>query len=210
VTDAQQIDMTLRETDSHHTKSVGDRKGYLPGDGAMWFFVLGDMIIFGLYFIAYMIFRAREPGAFTAAQHNLYLDIGVVNTLLLLFSSWLAARAVLAARVDDNSERTVRLLIATGACGALFIVLKLAEWWFEASAGHTLSSSTFMSFYYALTGIHMLHVIMGLTILAVVVVFIRGNREPKPNVVEQATTYWHMVDLLWVIIFALLYVLRST
>ncbi|BBZ39953.1 cytochrome c oxidase subunit 3 [Mycobacterium conspicuum] len=179
---------------------------YLPGDGAMWFFVLGDMIIFASYFVAFMIFRAREVNAFTAAQQNLYLDMGVVNTLLLLFSSWIAAQAVLAARAGD-AERTTRLLTATATCGAIFIVLKLCEWWLEISAGHTFSGGTFMAFYYVLTGVHMLHVVMGLIILTVVVVYVRTN-PIRSQVVEQATTYWHMVDLLWVIIFALLYVMR--
>ncbi len=173
----------------------------------MWFFVLGDMIIFGLYFIAFMIFRAREVGAYTAGQQNLYLDMGVVNTLLLLFSSWLAARSVLAARGGD-AGRTIRLLGATAACGAVFIVLKLTEWWLELSAGHTFPSGAFMSFYYVLTGVHLLHVVMGLSILAVVIVYTRSQVDPRPHVVEQATTFWHMVDLLWVVIFALLYVMR--
>ncbi|ORX05209.1 cytochrome C oxidase subunit III [Mycobacterium triplex] len=200
--------MTSDDADARPAESANQsRVPYLPGDGAMWFFVLGDMIIFGSYFIAFMIFRARETSAFNAAQHDLYLDVGVANTLLLLFSSWLAARAVLAAR-DDDCERTTRLLAGTGACGAVFIVLKLLEWWLEFSAGHTFPSSSFMSFYFVLTGVHMLHVIMGLVILTVITIHIRANADRRAQVVEQGTTYWHMVDLLWVIIFALLYVLR--
>jgi nitric oxide reductase NorE protein len=207
VSDAQQIKLTSRRANSGHTKSTSQRRvPYLPGEGAMWFFVLGDMIIFASYFVAFMIFRAREVSAFSAAQQNLYLDMGVVNTLLLLFSSWIAAQAVLAARAGDG-ERTMRLLAATATCGAVFIVLKLFEWWLEVSAGHTLSSGTFMAFYYVLTGVHMLHVVMGLIILTVVMVYVRANAA-RAQVVEQATTYWHMVDLLWVIIFALLYVMR--
>lgn len=204
MSDAPQGGVRLQEPDPGANVSRGT---HLPGDGAMWFFVLGDMIIFGLYFLAFMIFRDREVDEFTAAQQDLYLDIGVVNTLLLLFSSWLAARAVLAVRAGDT-ERTVRLLTATGACGAVFIVMKLFEWWLEVDAGHTFPSNTFMSFYFVLTGVHMLHVIMGLIILTVVVGVMRKNSGPRVGVIEQATTYWHMVDLLWVIIFALLYVLR--
>jgi nitric oxide reductase NorE protein len=208
MSDAQQIEMTPGDSATEHaTSPTQPRTPYLPGDGAMWFFVLGDMIIFASYFVAFMIFRRREASAFTAAQDNLYLDLGVVNTLLLLFSSWLAARAVLAARARDDG-RTTRFLAATGACGVLFIVLKLSEWWLEVSAGHTFPSSTFMSFYYVWTGVHMLHVVMGLSILTVVVVYVRRNAHPRAPVVEQATTFWHMVDLLWVIIFALLYVMR--
>jgi nitric oxide reductase NorE protein len=209
VSDAPQIEVTSPDTDAYHADDPLSQKRIrrLPGDGAMWFFVLGDMIIFACYFVAYMAFRAREVSAFATAQHALYLDIGVVNTLLLLFSSWLAARAVLAARTGDRG-RTIGLLYATGACGVLFIVLKLYEWWLEVGAGHTLPSSTFMSFYYVLTGVHVLHVVMGLSILTVVIAYLRTNADRRVNVVEQGTTFWHMVDLLWVIIFALLYVLR--
>jgi nitric oxide reductase NorE protein len=196
VSDTQQIELAASRR----------RVPYLPGDGAMWFFVLGDMIIFASYFVAFMIFRARDVSAFTAAQQDLYLDMGVVNTLLLLFSSWIAAQAVLAARAG-NTERTIRLLAATAMCGVVFIVLKLYEWWLEVNAGHTFPSGTFMSFYYVLTGIHLLHVVMGLIIVTVVIVYVRAHAA-RAQVVEQATTYWHMVDLLWVIIFALLYVMR--
>jgi nitric oxide reductase NorE protein len=207
VSDVQQGEVTPPSADPRHANSTSQRRvPYLPGDGAMWFFVLGDMIIFASYFVAFMIFRAHEVGAFAAAQQNLFLDMGVVNTLLLLFSSWVAARAVLAARAGDG-QRTVRLLAATATCGAVFIVLKLFEWWLEVGAGHTFPSGTFMSFYYVLTGVHMLHVVMGLIILTVVIAHVRANTA-RPQVVEQATTYWHMVDLLWVIIFALLYVMR--
>lgn len=203
VSEEQQSGLTLQQPDSQREAS----RPHLPGDGAMWFFVLGDMIIFGLYFVAFMIFRRREVNEFTAAQHDLYLDIGVANTLLLLFSSWLAARSVLAIRSGDT-ERTVRLLTGTGLCGVVFIAMKLIEWWLEVDAGHTFPSNTFMSFYFVLTGVHLLHVIMGIVILTIVVGLMRKNPRPHAGVVEQATTYWHMVDLLWVIIFALLYVLR--
>lgn len=88
-------------------------------------------------------------------------------------------------------------------------MVKLAEWWYEVHAGHTFNSGTFMAFYFALTGLHMLHVIMGIAIIAVALQHLRVRRVPRVTVIEQATTFWHMVDLLWVIIFALLYVLRS-
>ena len=192
MSDTQQINLTASRR----------RVPYLPGDGAMWFFVLGDMIIFASYFVAFMIFRAREISAFTAAQKNMYLDMGVINTLLLLFSSWIAAHAVLAGRAGDG-RRTLHLLAATATCGAVFIVLKLFEWWLEVSAGHTFSSGTFMAFYYVLTGVQMLHVVIGLIILTVVMVYVRAN-PVRAQVVEQATTYWHMVDLPWVIIFAVM------
>jgi nitric oxide reductase NorE protein len=95
-----------------------------------------------------------------------------------------------------------------GACGVLFIALKLAEWWSKVSQGFTLTHNTFSGFYFMLTGVHLLHVAMGLIILGVVVVRIRAGAESSGSLAEQGATYWHMVDLLWVIIFALLYVVH--
>ncbi|WP_263997999.1 cytochrome c oxidase subunit 3 [Mycobacterium yunnanensis] len=197
-----------RATDAERVTAAQPRRGRLPGDGAMWFFVLGDMIIFGMYFVAFMIFRAGEVEAFDAAQRHLLLDAGFLNTLLLLFSSWLAARAVVEARTE-RSASTTRYLLGAAACGGAFLVVKLSEWFFEVNSGQTFNSGTFMAFYYVLTGVHMLHVVMGMVVIGVATWYTKRSRLVRVSVVEQATTFWHMVDLLWVVIFALLYVLRA-
>lgn len=173
----------------------------------MWFFVLGDMIIFAAYFVAFLIFRAREHALFDESQLHLDVTIGVVNTLVMLASSWFMARAVLAARAGDT-RRISREVMSAGGCGVLFVVLKLVEWWAEINNGFTLTHNTFFGFYYMLTGVHLLHVVMGLIILAVVIARTRNGPAPHESIVEQGATYWHMVDLLWVIIFALVYVAR--
>lgn len=180
---------------------------HLPGDGAMWFCVLGDLVIFGAYFVTYAIFRAREEAVFVESATHLSTAAGVFNTFVLLTSSWLVARGVVVVRAGREGQ-AIGFLLAGAACGALFIVVKLCEWWFAVRGGYTLTKDTFFSFYYMLTGAHLLHVVIGLVILAVVVVHLRIRSPARTSITEQGATFWHMVDLLWVLIFALLYVAR--
>lgn len=168
--------------------------------------VLGDLIIFGGYFVVFMIYRGMNPEAFLRAQQHLNINIGVVNTVVLLTSSWFVARSVLAARTG-NHGRAIRLVYAGGAGGVLFMLLKGYEWTAKISAGHT-NSEMFFSFYYLITGVHLVHVLIGLIVLGVVVRELRNPGRRRSSVVESGAIYWHMVDLLWVIIFGLLYVMR--
>jgi nitric oxide reductase NorE protein len=179
---------------------------HLPGDGAMWVMVLGDLAIFGGYFLIYMVHRAMAPEAFLAAQEHLNVTIGVVNTLVLLTSSLFVARSVYAAR-SGKPELAIKLTLAGGTLGVLFVAIKAYEWARELAGGFTVANE-FFSFYYVLTGVHMLHVTLGLIILGVSVRELRAVKRRRISLVEQGATYWHMVDLLWVVIFGLLYVMR--
>jgi nitric oxide reductase NorE protein len=180
--------------------------GKLPGDSNMWVMVLGDMVIFAGYFVIFMIYRAMNRQEFLLTQQHLNITIGVTNTVILLTSSWLVARAVQAVRAGDI-EKSMRLVLAGGVGGVLFIVLKSYEWVSKILAGHT-NSEMFYSFYYVITGVHMVHVLIGLIVLGVLVRELRNPAAGRPWMVEAGATYWHMVDLLWVIIFALFYVMR--
>ncbi|KUI27978.1 cytochrome C oxidase subunit III [Mycobacterium sp. IS-1742] len=180
--------------------------GHLPGDGHMWVMVLGDLIIFAGYFVVFMVYRAMNPEEFLRAQQHLDIDIGVLNTVVLLTSSLFAARSVLAARAGRH-ERAIVLLYAGGIAGLLFVVFKGYEWYVKIAAGQT-NSQLFYSFYYVLTGVHLVHVLIGLIVLGVLVRELRNPGRRRTSVVESGAVYWHMVDLLWVIIFGLLYVMR--
>lgn len=107
---------------------------------------------------------------------------------------------------DGQYDESVRLIYAAGSCGVLFIGIKAYEWWVKITAGYTVSNE-FFSFYYVLTGVHMLHVALGLIVLGVCVRELRSPRR-RTGLIEQGATYWHMVDLLWIVIFGLLYVMR--
>ena len=187
-----------------HTRN--DRSPHLPGDTHMWVMVLGDLVIFGGYFLIFMVHRAMSPDAYLAAQQHLNVTIGVINTLVLLTSSLFIARSVLATRSAQYAQ-AVRLIYAGGACGLLFVAIKAYEWSVELTAGHTVSNE-FFSFYYVLTGVHMLHVALGLIILGVCLRELKAPKRRRITLVEQGATYWHMVDLLWIVIFGLLYVMR--
>lgn len=179
---------------------------HVPGDGHMWVMVLGDLVIFGGYFIVFMIYRTMHPDEFLRAQQHLDITVGVVNTVILLTSSWLVARAVLAARAGRH-EAAIRLICAGGVGGLMFMACKGYEWVVKINAGHT-NSEMFYSFYYVLTGVHLIHVLIGLIVLSVIVRELRNPARRRASVVEAGAIYWHMVDLLWVIIFGLLYVMR--
>jgi len=204
-------EQTAADFDSAAASSVTGtaRQGtaHTPGDGHMWVMVLGDLIIFGAYFIIFMIYRAMEPQEFLRSQEHLNINIGVLNTLVLLASSWFIARSVQAARADDHAQ-ALRLTYLGGLCGVAFIAIKAYEWTTKIAQGYTISSNDFFMYYYMLTGVHVFHVSLGLAILGITVRELRNPRRRRASMVESGATYWHMVDLLWIVIFALLYVMR--
>lgn len=179
----------------------------LPGDPGMWVFVLGDLAIFSVYFLVLMYHRGRDPGLYLESQQQLDPVVAAVNTLVLLTSSWLVALGVHAAR-NGRTTTATRLVDATATCGVVFLGVKAFEWTTEAGAGHTFSSNDFFMFYYVLTGIHLVHVVMGIVVLAVVRRELRAPGTRAAWAIETGAVYWHMVDLLWIVIFALVFVLR--
>ena len=180
---------------------------HLPGDGAMWVMVLGDLIIFGSYFLIFMVHRTMAPQEFLEAQQHLNLNVGVLNTVVLLTSSWFVARSVVAARSGDFTA-ALRLTYLGGACGVLFIGIKAYEWSAKITQGYTMGDNEFFNFYFMLTGVHLFHVSLGLLIMGIVARELRTPHKRRMSMVESGAVYWHMVDLLWVVIFGLLYVMR--
>lgn len=179
---------------------------HLPGQGSMWFFVLGDLWIFACYFACYVYDRGQNPGAFLQGQHLLNQQLGVLNTVILLTSSLFVALCVEAARVRDFIHAS-RFVALGGACGALFMLVKAFEWTSKISAGLPAGTEELFLYYFMFTGLHVVHVSLGLFILWLVWREL-GKREPRAELIETGGTYWHMVDLLWLAIFALVYLMR--
>ena len=180
---------------------------HTPGDGSIWVFVLGEMLIFSCYFAAYMFDRGRNHDLFLLSQQHLNQNIGFANTLILLASSLFVASSVQAAKV--NNKRAASMFLALGAmCGAGFAVLKSYEWYSKIRAGLTISTNAFFMHYYMLTGIHFFHVALGLIILFILWGELHGKEPPRAWLMEVGATYWHMVDFLWIVIFALVYLIR--
>lgn len=184
---------------------MGERGlGDPPGDLALWAFILSELAVFGAFFLAYGVARRADPALFAAGQAQLARAPALVATLLLISGSASAAAAV-QAFAAQRARAGQRLLAATLATGLAFVVLKLTDLGHVAAAGHTLSSDLFWTFYLSLTVFHWLHVVLGLVVVAVV---LHRSRRGDSADVENAAAYWHMVDLVWLVLFALLYVAR--
>jgi len=181
--------------------------GRCPGQASMWFFVIGDLWIFTCYFACYIYDRGQNPDSFLVGQQLLSQATGVLNTVILLTSSLFVALCVRATRAGDI-DIAARFLALGGACGAGFMLVKAAEWYLKISSGLPASTHEFFLYYFMLTGLHLVHVSLGLLILVLLWRELRGARRARAEFVETGATYWHMVDALWIAIFALLYLVR--
>lgn len=181
--------------------------GRLPGNPAIWVFVIGDLFAFLMYFVVFMVYRYRSPSVFLDSQHHVTLLAGLVNTLVLLTGSRFVARAVVATRTG-HFHRAKRFLAGAAGCGVVFVAVKAYEWARLISGGYTLARNDFFMFYFTLTGVHLFHVLLGLVVLGVCAFELRRSPAPRATVVEAGAIYWHMVDLLWIVLFALLYLMR--
>jgi len=178
-----------------------------PGQPDMWVLVMIEAMTFSAYFVVYTLCYRDEPDLFLRSQAHLDLAFGVVNTLLLLTSSWSIARCVERSRAGEWRAALANLWLTAGG-GVLFCVLKLYEWSVEIGQGFTFTTNRFFAFYYFLTGMHLLHVLVGFIALGVIFYQLKSPARRSQELIETGATYWHLVDFLWVIIFALLYVMR--
>ena len=179
----------------------------VPGEGDMWFFVLFESLVFTAYFCVYLYFRTQDERAFLEAQSALNLPLGIVDTIVLLTSSWAIARCVQEARAGRYPAAR-QLALATIGLGAAFFALKLVEWVHLINEGHTFTSSDFMQHFFFLTGMHAIHLLIGFVALGILVHQLSDPQRRSQQTIETCSTYWHTVDLFWVVIFALLYVVR--
>jgi nitric oxide reductase NorE protein len=183
------------------------RTRFVPGQPDMWAFVLFETLVFTAYFGFYLFYRARSPELFLHSQAQLDLRIGVINTLVLLLSSWSVARCVQSSRAGAYGA-ALRDVFITAAFAAIFLCLKVFEWARLVRMGNGLDSNDFFTYYFFLTGIHFVHLLIGFVALGVILYQLRSSARRSQELVETCATYWHTVDFLWVLIFALLYVVR--
>jgi len=184
----------------------------------MWVFLATEVLFFGGLFLGYTVFRSLYPRDFAAASHHTDVLIGGVNTAILLFSSTLMALAVRAAELR-NQKQLIWLLLGTSFFGIIFMILKGVEYdkdwtghlvpvlnfeWYQPNPGH---AQIFFWLYFAMTGLHAIHVTVGiflmliLALLARIGKFTTGHFTP----IEIAGLYWHFVDIVWIFLFPLLY-----
>ena len=196
----------VAESRGHSEEEIASRR-HLPGESSMWFFVVGDLLIFGFYFVLYMYHRGQDRELFLDSQALLNLDIGAINTVMLLTSSLFVALGTSAARAGKAADAFCLFGIALGF-GVAFPIFKMFEWIPELQAGLTPGTNLFFMYYYVMTGMHLCHVLLGLAIICFVMRELRISAMPKIKFVETGATYWHMVDILWLVLFALLYLMR--
>ena len=181
----------------------------LRGDLGVWLVILLELLTFAILFVAFAFARTGEVELFNASQATLDLRAGAFNTVLLITGSWCVASAVRA--VGRNAQAAgARWLLGALACGAGFMAVKLAEYAQKLASGVDLSTHTFYMFYILLTGFHFLHVLVGMLALAYLWWNTRRGRYGIHNchALETGAAFWHMVDLLWIVLFPLVYVMR--
>lgn len=182
---------------------------HLPGESGVWVFIVGDMLVFALFFGAFVYYRAQDPPLYIESQRSLNQGFGAINTLLMLSSSWFVALAVQAARTRPG-KLSARFFVLALLCGAGFITVKFFEWGEKIRAGINLTSNDFFMYYYMLTGIHLLHVVIGMGVLTFLWNIARRPDAGNDTIqtLESGASFWHLVDTLWVILFALLYLMK--
>ena len=189
--------------------SVSSR--WIPGEIGIWAFILTDMTVFALYFATFMFERRRDPATFADGRDALSATSGALNTAFLLTASLFVALAVHAVRRADG-RRAQALLVGAGICGLAFIINKPIEWGRELGAGYGVHHDNFFQLYYMLTGLHLAHVLVAM----VVVIFlwrlagtVMGTPTPRQlRFIENGASYWHLVDVIWLVLFAIFYLVR--
>jgi nitric oxide reductase NorE protein len=181
----------------------------LAGDLAVWLIILAELLAFGILFLSYAFARTFDVALFNASQSTLDLNSGAINTALLITGSWCVVRAVQAVKQDAAAAGS-RWLLAALVCGIGFVVIKVMEFSAKAQAGIDLSTNTFYMFYILLTGFHFFHVLAAMVFLTILLVKTRAGQYGKHDhhALETGAAFWHMVDLLWIVLFPLIYVMR--
>ena len=181
----------------------------LAGDLAVWLIICAEMLAFAILFLCYAVARALNVQEFNASQATLDLHSGAINTVLLISGSWCVVRAVQAVR-QDGRRSGLQWLGAGMLCGVGFITIKSVEFAGKFAAGLDLSTNTFYMFYFLLTGFHFLHVIVAMVFLGILWVRTwQGHYGAHDtHALESGASFWHMVDLLWIVLFPLVYVMR--
>jgi len=193
-----------------------EHKDYGGAKLGMWLFLFTELLLFGGMFILYAVYLTRYPHEFSSAGRQLDVVFGTVNTVVLLTSSLLVAMAVTAIQRDERTL-AIRLLYGTVFCAGIFMAIKYVEWSAKIHHGifpgspHLLEGapgeSVFFSLYYMTTGIHGLHVVIGASLLTWIASKVkRGSVHGGDFVLlENGALYWHLVDLIWIFIFPLYY-----
>ncbi|MDI3337622.1 cytochrome c oxidase subunit 3 [Defluviimonas aestuarii] len=173
----------------------------LPGDLMIWVLIVSELLVFGAGLAAFLAVRLTDPVGFAEAQDHLHRTGAGINTIVLVTSGWLAA---LGAQATETGRigRARACLAAAAALGLVFLAVKWVEYVDKAAQGIGVETHPFFTFYYLITGFHAAHVAAGVIVLALVAA------RAHPREVEAGAAFWHMVDLVWILVFPVIYLLR--
>ncbi|MBI5009710.1 MAG: cytochrome c oxidase subunit 3 [Bacteroidia bacterium] len=190
----------------------------LASKTGMWLFLFTEMLLFGGLFVVYSVYRYINADAFHLAAHELSVPIGTINTIILLISSATIAMSITAIQ-KKNKKFSLLLLAITVLLGLAFLVNKYFEWGHHIKDGIYPGSSTlalrghgdvlFYGLYYFMTGLHALHIIIGLIFIGFIARMIIQDKITSDNhvLLENSGLYWHLVDLIWIFLFPLFYLI---
>ena len=171
----------------------------LPGNPMMWILILGELAVFGALLLGFSIARVLHPTTFADSQNHLHRVLGGLNTLVLVTSGFLVAAAIWRRR----EGRDARLLLIAGmVLGAVFLAVKGVEYGQLFTDGIGIETNAFFQLYFLITGFHAAHIVLGLTIFAIV--YFADSIEN----LETGAAFWHMLDMVWVLIYPIIYLVR--
>lgn len=182
---------------------------YLPGDLAMWFFILAELTVFAIFFIGFAVTRQLYPDMFQQGQAYLHPVAGGINTIALISSSCLVALSLNALKQSRQSYAAA-LLFGALLMASVYLAVKSWEYNELIQLGFGLSTNTYFTLYFLITAFHFMHVILGMVILGFIALkTLKGAYQGTSlSGFESGACYWHMVDLVWIILFPLLYVIN--
>lgn len=183
-------------------------KERLPGDLAMWFFILAELTVFALFFIGFAISEQQNLTMFEQGKDQLHKASGFINTIALITSSLFVALALHIIKQGHNKYASVMLTIAK-LIACIYVFVKISEYLLLFEQGIDIETNTFFTLYFLITAFHLMHVLLGMVILAFINFNTFKGMYTTDNLsgFEAGASYWHMVDLLWIILFPLIYVI---
>ena len=201
--------LTTQANSSQEDVTSQHKKRHLPAEVGIWTFIFGDLIVFALFFLIVLYYKGLNQALFHQSQAHLNQFYAMFNTLLLLTSSWFVARGVQAAQKGLAKTASTQFAL-TILCGVGFATVKYLEYGEKLRAGFTLKTNDFFTCYYMFTGTHLAHVVLGMFMLFLMIRTLRSGTidARKIRFVEAGAIFWHMVDLLWIVLFALFYLVK--
>ena len=203
---------------SEHITHLEEHRDDEASKLGMWLFIFTELLLFGGLFLVYSIFRMQYPANFHESSLELNVTIGVINTVVLLFSSMTIAMAITAIQ-KKNKKLTLALIGVTLVMALVFLVNKYFEWGHKFEHGLYPGSDLmqllerghhlYFSLYFFMTGLHALHIIVGMILL--IICYVKVSRGSITNdrfvFLENGALYWHLVDLIWIFLFPLMYLI---